>query len=422
MLTDDHNLVLLQSSEAIDGVNKKFYEKFQYPQTPVAFFAPADPQFETIMLNQSIGSWDHSKIPDKPRIWVAGCGTNQAVYTALRFPNAKIIASDLSETSLKTSATTARQLEITNLEFRQGSINDTTFNEEFDYVICTGVIHHNADPMIPLSRLAGALKSTGSLELMVYNRYHRIANVAFQRALRILAANPDLDTELRLAKKISQGIKSDNLISRLLRDLTGRSTAEFADAVMQPIEHTFTVESLQSLADDCGLELVAPCINQFDKAQGTFSWNMEFEDAEVDDLYMSLPDVDRWKISNHLMLKKSPMLWFYLRRGRLEQQDISEQALCEQFLDRSFRPSHTKKRHYFKANTGRYAQNAQSLDYPGSHPDPLCNKIIEQTASQPGATMRAIFRSLQIKDKFSTVNKLRSCLTTNAFPFLISAQ
>src|SRR6185503_12679728 len=128
-------------------------------------------------------------VPRSPKIWIAGCGTNQAVITALRFPAATIVASDLSVTSLQTSAGTAKQLGIANVEFRNESINKASYREEFDYVICTGVIHHNAEPKTSLDRLVEALKPAGVLELMVYNRYHRITTTAFQKAIRILGGN-----------------------------------------------------------------------------------------------------------------------------------------------------------------------------------------------------------------------------------------
>lgn len=421
MISDVHSLSLLESPRSVDAINQEFYGKFQYPQAPVAFYAPADPDFETVMLNQSMGSWDHSAVPARPKIWVAGCGTNQAVYTALRFPNASIVASDLSGPSLATSAATADQLGVTNVEFVQGSINGAAFRDEFDYVICTGVIHHNADPLVPLSKLAAALKPTGVLELMVYNRYHRIAHVAFQKAMRILAAGADFDCELRLARRISDELKGDNLVTKLAQWFKVKSEAEFADALLQPIEYTFTVESLDEAARSCGLELAAPCINQFDKAQGTFSWNMEFEDAEVAALYDSLSDVERWKVSNHLMVEASPMLWFYLRRGASGRGATSERELCRQFLERSFVRSGTKKKHYLKAHTGRYVLSSRVLDYPGPHPDPLCGRVVAEAAARAGEPMRSVLRRLGVEETFAAVNKLRSCLTTNAFPFLVCA-
>lgn len=420
MTGDEHNLYLPELTEAVDEVNSKFYGRFQFPQAPSAFDALADPSFERIMLNQSIGSWDHSIIPDKPRIWVAGCGTNQAVFVGLRFPNATIVASDLSATSIETSQRNAQQVGVKNVEFRQESINNATVQGDFDYVICTGVIHHNADPAMPLSKLAAALKPTGILELMVYNRYHRVMSTAFQKAMRLLAAGADIESELRMARKIADKIKIDNLMARFIKSANEKSEAEFADALLQPVEHSFTVESLESLLTGCGLELVAPCINKFDKPQGTFLWNMEFDDPEIATLYLSLTDADRWKISNHLMMERSPMLWFYCQRQDAGRRRVAEKELCQQFLELRFMPSNTRKKLYLISVDGRYIISPRLLDYPGVHSHPMCRKVIETATSQPGMTMGEIFRRLGIGENFTVINKLRLCLTTSEFPFLTS--
>src|ERR671920_177785 len=116
---DENNLILAQSTASVDSINAKFYGRFQFPWPPYAFSKPLDPDFEAVMLNQSLGSWDHSAVPTDPRIWVAGCGTNQAVFTALQFPKASILGTDLSVNSLETAARNARALGVTNLELKQ---------------------------------------------------------------------------------------------------------------------------------------------------------------------------------------------------------------------------------------------------------------------------------------------------------------
>jgi SAM-dependent methyltransferase len=420
--SDDGNLIFAESSEAVDALNSKFYGRFQYPWAPMAFDSLTDPQFETVMLNQTIGSWRKPfVIPQYPKIWVAGCGTNQAVFTALRFPKAVVLGSDLSITSLETSARTAKQLGISNLELRQESINQTNYREEFDYVISTGVIHHNAEPKTALAALAAAVKPTGILELMVYNRYHRVNTTAFQKAVRILCGStlgPDFESELRLARKTINGLKSQNSMAQFLGRYKETTEAELADALLQPVEHSFTVESLEALADGCGLETVAPCINQYDKANQTFSWNLEFADADLQNLYDSLPDSQRRQVSNHLLLEKSPMLWFYFQRSGQGRAVKSELQLCEEFLAQRFVKSSTTKRVFLKKENGDYVQGQRLLPYPGLPADALCSKIIAQVAAQPSATMRAVFEQLEIETGFTAVNKLRLSLTTNAFPFL----
>ncbi len=70
--SDEENLELIKSTESVDEINAKFYGRFKYPWAPMVFNGLTDPYFETLMLNQSIGSWDHHVVPKNAQIWVAG--------------------------------------------------------------------------------------------------------------------------------------------------------------------------------------------------------------------------------------------------------------------------------------------------------------------------------------------------------------
>ena len=421
--TDEDNTGFAESIDSTDSLNANFYGRFQFPWAPAAFDAPTDSNFETVMLNQSLGSWDHSVIPANPKIWVAGCGTNQAIFTALRFPNATILGTDLSTTSLETSATAARQLELSNVEFRRESINHVKFDNEFDYIICTGVIHHNADPQVSLTRLSKALKPSGILELMVYNRYHRIETTAFQKATRILAGTTreaNFEGELQVAQKIIAGFNTVNRMVQFLENYKECPESKLADSLLQPIEYSYTLPSLESLVASCNLDLLVPCINQFDVANRSFLWNLELDDSGLQTLYDGLSDSDRWTVTNYLMLEKSPMLWFYLQRTDSNRPRKSEKQLCEEFLEQKFRKSNTKKKVFIKSEDGNYVLNDRLRPYPGLHIDNLCSKIVHVIDKEPATRLRAVLDQLEVETGFSLTNKLRILLTTNAFPFLVS--
>lgn len=422
--TDEQNLQLAVSAESVDVVNAEFYGRFQFPWRPMAFDCVTDPDFEAVMLNQSLGSWEHSMLPRRPKIWVAGCGTNQAVFTALRFPNAAVLGSDLSKTSLETAQGTANMLAVTNLSLRQESLNNVQYEEDFDYVICTGVIHHNADPKAPLRRLARALKPDGVLELMVYNRFHRLMQTAFQKAIRLFGGGSekvDFESELQVARRIITGMTAQNEMAKFLQYYKDCPESEMADALLQPVEYSFTVESLEKLAEECELELAAPCINIFDKAKDTYYWNMEFNDPGLHEMYDSFEDTKRWHITNCLLLEKSPMLWLYLRRSDAATPRKSEKQLADEFLAQTFVPSDARRKVFLGNGAGEYKLLPTQNPYPGRHPKEMCRAIIAAVAARPGVPMREILTNLKVELSFTTVNKLRLWLTTNAFPFLRAA-
>jgi len=78
------------------------------------------------MLDQDVGRRGEPVLPPGGgRVWVAGCGTNQAVITALMFPGARVLGTDLSEASLEGARRNADQLGVANLELHAGSRGET---------------------------------------------------------------------------------------------------------------------------------------------------------------------------------------------------------------------------------------------------------------------------------------------------------
>lgn len=418
--TDDENLVLAESTQVVDDLNSKFYGRFPYPWRPLKLDILSDPDFETIMLNQDIGDWQHKTISKQQNIWVAGCGTNQAVITALRFPKAQVLGSDLSQQSLEISSQIAEELGISNLQLKQESLNQVTYKDQFDYIICTGVIHHNANPQQTLVNLAKALKPSGIMEIMVYNRLHRIFTSSFQKAVRILlgskASSINFDSELAIALKlVNGGFSTKSFVATFLNEFKDGAESKLADTLIQPVEYSYTVESLEELIKSCGLELVSPRINIFDIANKTFLWNTEFNDSELQEHYNSLPDSSRWQITNLLQIEKSPMLWFYIQRKDCARSTKSEHQICQEFLDTKFVKNQTLQTSYLLGSNGKYNLSPTS-HFPKASSDPLVKKILD--AIEPEISLREIFQHLDIKPDFQSVNELRLKLTTSAFPYL----
>lgn len=415
--SDSENLGLVDTVQSVDSINAKFYGAFPYPWTPMTFSYLTDDLFEARMLNQDIGDYGHQTMPGNPRIWVAGCGTNQAVYTALRFPRATVLGSDLSAKSLELCDRSARDLNIRHLELACESINNASYQNHFHYIVCTGVVHHNAAPQAALDRLAAALKPGGVLELMVYNRYHRTNTTAFQKALRVInGAGADFGSDLEVTRQIIASIPLASPMAAWLPGYKEAPEAALADALMQPVEHSYTVHSLNELAESCGLELLQPCVSQFDKADGRISWNLQFPDLALQTRYDSLADVQRWYVTNLLMLNRSPMLWFYLRR-RDERRRATEAEICERFLDTVFIRSQAMRRTYRRADVGRYKLSPHAVSYPATSPEQDVAPVLDMVDGK--TPMRDIFARLRMTPGFHVVNRIRTLCATSAFPYLL---
>jgi len=416
---DAENTALATSNSASDELLGDFYGTYPWPWQPTTFTYVDDPRLEAAMLNQDIGDWDHRRLPANPAVWVAGCGTNQALHTALKFPLGAVTGSDVSTPSLDLARANAAKLGLTNVTLKQESINQVEYYEQFDYVISTGVIHHNADPKVTLEKLARALKPGGVLELMVYNRFHRILNTAFQKAVRIFGEQQEargFETDFKLARTLANHFPVRNQMAAMLADTRNVADAEFADLLINPLEHSFTVESLEALAASCGLEILMPCISTFAKfTSPSIDWNMRFENRELQSAYDSMPDTRRWQVTNLLLHEQSPLLWFYLQRTDSGHPRKSEQQICDQFLSRAFKKTAAKQATYIR-NEDQWALAPQAMPFPLEQPDAAFAEIYR--LADGDNTMGRIFRYAGIQPSFQTVNQARIKLTTSSFPYL----
>jgi|SRR5215217_2119747 len=417
---DLFNLMGAISQTTVDQANRDFYGKITYPWPQMTYPTYADPNCGTVFLNQELGDWTHTRIPLRPKIWIAGCGSNQAALTALKFPRAEIVATDISGPSLEVCERNLAQLGVKNVKLVEQSINDADYVAQFDYIICTGVIHHNADPALPLAKLGAALKRDGILELMVYNYYHRILTTAYQKAMRYLFKDDPaagLDQQLDVTKDLMNRFPVENTMSFYLQTEKDQPREYLADSFLQPVEHSYTVESIITLLDSAGLQLGLPCIYVFDKSAGRVSWNLEFQNEIAARHYEMLADYDRWQITNLLMVEKSPTICFYVQRNDSGWTRKPEKEVCEEFLDTVFERYSTTVTNYVGGN-GNYQFSPTSIPHPSPRVpvDQTARSVFKETGQ--GKTIREIFAALKIEPVFNVVNSIRTQLTTPLFPYL----
>ncbi len=171
---------------------RDFYERMPYP----APLASLDEHRELYSNPDRRRALFHRMWPtERPRanqeILVAGCGTSQAAKYALREPDARITAIDISETSLDHTRKLQQKYGLDNLELHQLSILDVReLRQTFDQIVCTGVLHHLADPDLGLQSLRNVLKPEGAMQIMVYASYGRTGIYMMQAYCRMLGITP----------------------------------------------------------------------------------------------------------------------------------------------------------------------------------------------------------------------------------------
>lgn len=132
----------------------------------------------------SVESHIRNQIPRAPlvapsgptaEILIAGCGTGlHPVETAQIFPNAQVLAVDLSLASLGYAARKADELALGNLKFAQADILRLGgIGRQFDAIESVGVLHHLENPEAGLEVLVSLLKPGGFLRLGLYSAHAR---------------------------------------------------------------------------------------------------------------------------------------------------------------------------------------------------------------------------------------------------------
>ena len=199
--------------------------------------------------------WPNREYREGLDVLVAGCGTWQSAKYALTHPGARVVAIDVSTTSLDHTERLKQKYNLTNLDLRQLSIERAVdLDHSFDHIICTGVLHHLVDPEAGLRALRSVLNRDGALYLMVYAPYGRAGIYMMQEYCRRLGVGTS-------PKEI------DDLISvlRMLPEhhpvlTTQHGSREFnaealADALLNPRERAYSVPEIFQLLDSSDLML-----------------------------------------------------------------------------------------------------------------------------------------------------------------------
>ncbi len=406
---------------ATDAVNAHFYDAFPYPPPPASFVFSSDPDFAGAMLCQDIGDWSHTALRQPRDIWVAGCGANQAVGIALNFQRATVLGTDVSAKSLRASATIAGQLGLTNLRLIQESLSAQAYDSCFDYVVATGVLHHTADPERILAALARSLRRSGILELMVYNRFHRTGPAAYQAAIRLLrgAGHDDqLAAGLAIARTLVGDGAEDSPLTSWLDEYAGAPASLLADTFLQPVEHSFTVGELTSMAERCGLRLLSPRPNRLDQHRGAHRWTMAFADPNLQERYDALSEVARWEVTNLLLLERSPHLWFYLGRADGPLPRISVRERCVSFLARNFARPRSKQCIAVRRRDGSYDISSTTLPYTPPRDDAQVSRLVE--LADGTRTMRELLGEIGVVTTLAAVEGILLRTATSLNPHLLA--
>jgi 2-polyprenyl-3-methyl-5-hydroxy-6-metoxy-1,4-benzoquinol methylase len=187
-------------------------------------------------------------------VLIAGCGTGQhALATAMRMPRAKVLAIDLSRTSLAYAKRKTLELGVSNIEYAQADL--LTLKPDigrFARVEASGVLHHLEDPLEGWRSLAALVEPGGTMRIGLYSELGRRAIV---RARSLIAERsfPATAEGIRACRGAIVERAEDELLGKIVRNEDFYSMSGCRDLLFHVQEHRLSLPQVKQMIDSLGL-------------------------------------------------------------------------------------------------------------------------------------------------------------------------
>lgn len=186
-------------------------------------------------------------------VLVAGCGTGQHAIAAMHsWPEAEILALDLSRTSLGYAIDQTRDPEFRRISFALGDLLESaSLGRRFDVIEAMGVLHHLEDPEAGLRALRDALAPAGLIGIALYSKAARGDLAALRERYGKDARSDEEIRQFRawaLAEAVPPGI---------VHASDFYSIGGCRDAIFHVREKGYTLPEIEKLLEAAGLRLLA---------------------------------------------------------------------------------------------------------------------------------------------------------------------
>jgi SAM-dependent methyltransferase len=173
----------------------------------------------------------------------------------MRWPGALVAGIDFSATSVRYTGELKRKHNLQNLQVYQLPIEQVyDLEASFDQIVCTGVLHHLAEPDVGLRALRDVLKPDGAMHLMVYAPYGRAGIYMLQEYCRRIGVRPSAQ-EIRDLAAALRALPRGHPLEHLLQEAPDfRQEAALADALLHPQDRAYSVPQLFDFIREGGLE------------------------------------------------------------------------------------------------------------------------------------------------------------------------
>jgi carbamoyltransferase len=225
-----------EASDVTDMV-KAFYEETPFPNYQ-------DHESVRSLIEKSrrggYGHILHQTIPFNSTVLEVGCGTGQ-LSNFLAVGCRRVIGTDMCLNSLRLGEEFAREHGLDRAHFLQMNLFRPAFKpEQFDVVLCNGVLHHTSDPYGGFQGLVPLVRPGGHIVIGLYNRWGRLATDLRRRIFQLTGGR---------ARWLDPYLRSTRLSEE-------KERAWFADQYRHPHESKHTVGEVLRWFGKTGLEFV----------------------------------------------------------------------------------------------------------------------------------------------------------------------
>ena len=197
--------------------------------------------------------------PENPEILIAGCGTGQhALTTASKFSNARVLAVDLSLSSLSYALRKTKELGFSNIEYAQGDIMElANLERRFDIIESLGVLHHLGEPLVGWRILVDLLRPGGLMKIGLYSEAAR-QHLVDGRSLIAAKGYTTSPDDIRQCRQdiIAKAENGDPKMAAICRFRDISSLSECRDLLFHVQEHRFTLPQIEEALKTLNLKFL----------------------------------------------------------------------------------------------------------------------------------------------------------------------
>jgi len=202
--------------------------------------------------------WGGQKDANNLQVLDAGCGTGgPLIAMAKSYPGTQFTGIDFSSASIEKAKLLARRYGVKNIRFFNISIeNVSELNLVFDYIVCSGVLHHLQNPAKGLKALSQVLHAQGVISIMLYGKFGRTGIYMIQQALRLIHPRESLEKKLETVRSLLGDIPNHHpfKLRKAGREIIEGKDAGIVDLLLHANDIPFDVNDIYSLCKSAGLE------------------------------------------------------------------------------------------------------------------------------------------------------------------------